>query len=337
MSASQAPTESERSAYERILAEIGSDLTKVDKLLTERLTESEEPLIPELARHLIEAGGKRLRPVLALAAARACNYEGEHHIRLAAAVELIHSATLLHDDVVDGSELRRGRAAANTLWGNKPSVLVGDFLFSRSFQLMVETGSLSVLRSLADAAATIAEGEVMQLSTAHDLTTTQERYVQVIAAKTAALFSAAAESGAGIADPDPSVVLAYRNYGLALGIAFQLADDALDYGGSELAAGKRVGDDFNEGKATLPVLFAHQAGSPDEQEFWHRTIVEDERNDGDLERAQQIVQERDAIATTIALAEQYASQAQAALESLAASPINAALADLAVLAARRSA
>jgi octaprenyl-diphosphate synthase len=257
----------------------------VDRTIRERMASEHAPRIPELSAHLIEAGGKRLRPVLTLAAAKLCGYEGDHQVKLAAAVEFIHTATLLHDDVVDESAKRRGRPTANILFGNQQSVLVGDYLFARSFRLMVETGSLRVLDILADASAVIAEGEVLQLTAQHDLSGGEPRYFQVIRGKTAALFAAAAEVGGVVAGAEEAKVAALRDYGDALGIAFQLIDDFLDYGGSAAAMGKNVGDDFREGKATLPVLIAHAEGDAEERAFWSRVIEEHEQEEGDLAAA----------------------------------------------------
>lgn len=325
------------SAYATILASTGDALVRVDALLDEHLQDPEEPLIAELARHLIDAGGKRLRPLLTIAVARDCGYRGAGHIGLAAAVELIHSATLLHDDVVDGSRLRRGRTGANTLWGNKVAVLVGDYLLSCSFRLMVESGSPGILRVLADAASVIARGEVMQLSSARSLDTCDDRYLAVVEAKTAALFRAAADVGARIAEAGEATIAAYAAYGRALGIAFQLADDALDYGGQEQQTGKSVGDDFNEGKATLPALLAYRRGDATARAFWHRTIHQGERNPGDLETALRQVAATNACTDTLAIARNYAREACAALDTLPASPVRDALGELATFAAVRQA
>ena len=237
-------------------------MDRVNALIRARMASEHAPRIPEVTAHLVEAGGKRLRPLLTLAAARLCGYQGEHHLRLAATVEFIHTATLLHDDVVDESRRRRGRPTANLLWDNKSSVLVGDYLFARAFQLMVETGTLRVLDILANASAVIAEGEVLQLSVAADLATDEATYIQVVRGKTAALFAAAAEVGGVIAGAPEAEVAALASFGDALGIAFQIADDVLDYGGLGAALGKNVGDDFREGKMTLPVIRALAAAEP---------------------------------------------------------------------------
>ena len=237
--------------HERLGDWLADDMAAVNDLIRARMASEHAPRIPEVTAHLVEAGGKRLRPMLTLAAARMCGYAGPFHIHLAATVEFIHTATLLHDDVVDESERRRGRPTANLLWDNKSSVLVGDYLFARSFQLMVETGSLRVLDILANASAVIAEGEVLQLTAAQDLATDERIYLQVVRGKTAALFSAATEAGGVIAGAPEAQVLALRDYGDALGIAFQIVDDLLDYGGSSVAIGKNTGDDFRERKVTL--------------------------------------------------------------------------------------
>jgi octaprenyl-diphosphate synthase len=278
---------------------------------------SEVALIPQLAAHIVASGGKRLRPLLTLACARMCGYRGMRHVGLAACVEFIHTATLLHDDVVDESALRRGQASANALFGNKPSVLVGDFLFSRAFQVMVEDGSLEVLRILADASAIIAEGEVLQLMTQNDTTTTEDQYLKVIEGKTAALFAAAAEVGAVVADQPTSAQAALREFGMALGVAFQLVDDALDYSADQESLGKTVGDDFREGKITLPVLLAFERGSEAERAFWRRTLEDRDQTDSDLAEAQALIRRHGTLADTITRARHYGDQAIAALAGFA--------------------
>ena len=315
MTALRAPLpERPASPLARLSEALADRLRAVDGLLSDHLNSSTR-LIPQVAAHLIAAGGKRVRPVLTLAAARLCGYEGgEHDIRLAASVEFIHTATLLHDDVVDGSAQRRGRPAANLLFGNKPSILVGDFLFSRAFQLMVETGSLDVLRILSDASAVISEGEVMQLSTANNLATTPDEHLAVIRAKTAALFAAAAEVGGVIAGASPAQCAALATYGDRLGIAFQLADDALDYAGSAGRTGKDAGDDFREGKVTAPVLHAFAAARDEEADFWRRTIEKRDQRDGDLERAVALMAKHRAVEAALDDARRYAAEARAALE-----------------------
>ncbi len=267
---------------------VSADMAACNRTIVARM-DSPVALIPQLAAHIVAAGGKRLRPLLTLAAARLCGYPGraggDRHVALAACVEFIHTATLLHDDVVDESALRRGMASANAVFGNQASVLVGDFLFARAFQLMVEDGSLKVLAILSRAAATIAEGEVLQLVTQNDLSTQEARYLEVIKGKTAALFAAACQVGAVVAERPAEEEAALAEYGLNLGIAFQLVDDALDYAADQATLGKTVGDDFREGKITLPVLVAYGAGDAAAKAFWRRTIEASEQGDADLDRA----------------------------------------------------
>ncbi len=316
------------SPVERLHALVAADMAATDRLIHDRMG-STVALIPDLSRHLIDSGGKRLRPLLTLAAARLGGYAGIGHTRLAAAVEFIHTATLLHDDVVDESALRRGKVSANIVWGNKPSVLVGDFLFSRAFQLMVETGSVTVLDILAGASAVIAEGEVMQLKSANNLGVTEDDYLRVISAKTAALFAAAAESGAVISAQSPERIAAMRDYGRNLGIAFQLVDDALDYSGRQALMGKSVGDDFREAKVTLPVILAYARATDAARKFWLRTIETGPQGEPDLDRAITLVEETGAIGETMARAHAYADRARRALEPLPGGPIRTALADIA--------
>ncbi len=283
-------------------------------------------LIPQLAAHIVAAGGKRLRPVLTLATARMCGYEGSaRHVNLAACVEFIHTATLLHDDVVDESQLRRGLASANAVFGNQASVLVGDFLFARAFQLMVADGSLRVLEILSKAAATIAEGEVLQLVTQNDLTTSEEQYLAVVRGKTAALFAAACEVGPVIAGRPPAEQQALRDYGANLGIAFQLVDDALDYAADQATLGKTVGDDFREGKITLPVLAAYEAGTEAERGFWRRTVEDSEQTDADLVEALRLMEKHGAIRTTLERAADFAGLAKDGLSQFPESRLRAAL------------
>jgi octaprenyl-diphosphate synthase len=311
---------------------VGDDLQACDRAIVSRM-DSPVALIPQLAAHIVAAGGKRLRPLLTLASARLCGYPGvtggARHIDLAACVEFIHTATLLHDDVVDESQLRRGLASANAIFGNKASVLVGDFLFARSFQLMVDDGSLAVLGILSRAAATIAEGEVLQLQTQNDLSTTEDQYLQVIQGKTAALFAAACEVGAVIAERPAQEQEALAAFGMNLGIAFQLVDDALDYAANQATLGKTVGDDFREGKVTLPVLAAYQAGDEPERVFWRRAIEDGAQDDGDMERALHLMAERGAIEATLARAQGFATAARAALAVFPDSPARCILADVA--------
>ena len=301
-------------ALTTLMSLLRDDLEACNRLIVQHM-QSDVALIPQLAAHIVAAGGKRLRPLLTLAAARMCGYRGQRHVGLAACVEFIHTATLLHDDVVDESALRRGQASANALWGNKPSVLVGDFLFSRAFQLMVEDGSLEVLRILSSASVTIAEGEVLQLITQNDTTTTEDQYLKVIEGKTAALFAAATEVGAVVADQPAAAQAALREFGMALGVAFQLVDDALDYSADQAALGKTVGDDFREGKITLPVLLAFARGDEAERAFWRRTQEEREQTDSDLAEALALMRKHGALDDTIARARAYGDQALAALAS----------------------
>ena len=312
-----------------LVALVGSDLEACNRAIVARM-DSPVALIPQLAAHIVAAGGKRLRPLLTLAAARLCGYAGgERHVHLAACVEFIHTATLLHDDVVDESQLRRGLASANAVFGNKASVLVGDFLFARAFQLMVDDGSLKVLGILSHAAATIAEGEVLQLVTQNDLSTPEARYLEVIKGKTAALFAAACQVGAVVADRPAVEEAALAEYGLNLGIAFQLVDDALDYGADQATLGKTVGDDFREGKITLPVLVAYQAGTPEERAFWRRTIETSEQAEADLGEALRLMAASDAIGATLDRAARFAGTAKAALGVFPDSAWRRALADVA--------
>lgn len=301
----------------------------VNAMIRDRMASEHAPRIPQVTAHLVEAGGKRLRPLLTLAAARLCGYGGPYHIHLAATVEFIHTATLLHDDVVDESTQRRGRPTANLLWDNKSSVLVGDYLFARSFQLMTETNSLRVMQILSNASATIAEGEVLQLTAAQDLATTEAIYLQVVRGKTAALFSAATEVGGVIAGaPEPQVQALYT-YGDALGIAFQIVDDLLDYGGTTAAIGKNVGDDFRERKLTLPVIKAVAQADVVERAFWDRTIAKGRQEDGDLEQALAIMARHGAMQAARADALAWAARAKAAIAVLPDHPIRAMLHDLA--------
>ncbi len=314
--------------HERLAAHLEQELTAVNALIRDRMASKHAPRIPEVTAHLVEAGGKRLRPMLTLAAAKLCGYDGPYHLHLAATVEFIHTATLLHDDVVDESAQRRGRPTANLLWDNKSSVLVGDYLFSRSFQLMTETGSLDVLRILSNASATIAEGEVLQLTAAQDLATTEDTYLQVVRGKTAALFSAATEVGGVIADADEAIVRALYDYGDALGISFQIVDDLLDYWGGD-ATGKNIGDDFRERKLTLPLIKAVARGDDDERAFWTRTIEKGQQEDGDLEHALALLNKHGALEDTRIEALAWAEKAKAAMAQLPEDPIRDMLIDIA--------
>ncbi|MEM7268452.1 MAG: polyprenyl synthetase family protein [Pseudomonadota bacterium] len=313
-------------AFNRLSSLVAPEMEAVNTMIRQRMASDHAPRIPELSAHLIEAGGKRLRPVLTLAGAKLFDYTGDHQIRLAAAVEFIHTATLLHDDVVDESAQRRGRPTANILWDNQSSVLVGDYLFSRSFQLMVETGSLTVLDILANASAVIAEGEVLQLSAQNDLSGGEDRYFQIIKGKTAELFAAAAEVGGLIAGASEAEAKALRDYGEALGIAFQLVDDVLDYGGTAAAMGKSVGDDFREGKATLPVLVAYAAG--EDNAFWERVIEDHEQKDDDLGRALELIAKAGGLERTKERATEWGETAKSALQALPESNVRTAMADV---------
>jgi octaprenyl-diphosphate synthase len=315
--------------HERLAEILAGEMDAVNELIRTRMASEHAPRIPEVTAHLVEAGGKRLRPMLTLAAARLFGYPGDHHVRLAATVEFIHTATLLHDDVVDESAQRRGRPTANLLWDNKSSVLVGDYLFSRSFQLMVETGSLRVLDILANASATIAEGEVLQMTAATDLGTDEAIYLQVVRGKTAALFSAATEVGGVIAGASEEQVKALYDYGDALGIAFQIADDLLDYQGDSKATGKNVGDDFRERKLTLPVIKAVAQATSEEHAFWERTIGRGRQEDGDLEHALSLMGKYGTLDATRADAFGWAAKAKASLDALPDHEIRTLLRDLA--------
>ena len=314
---------------------VSSDLAVVNQLIVEKM-QSPVELIPELAGHIIAAGGKRLRPMLALAAARLCGYGGARHCALAACVEFIHTATLLHDDVVDESLLRRGQDSANAVWGNQASVLVGDFLFSRAFELMVEDGSLEVLRILSGASAVIAEGEVLQLVTTNDTGTDEKVYLEVIRCKTATLFAAAAEIGAVVAERPDVEQQALADYGMNLGIAFQLIDDVLDYSALQAKLGKTVGDDFREGKMSLPVVLAFGRGDAEERAFWTRTLERMEQNDGDLNHAIALLHRRGALDETAARARAYAKRAKRALAPFADGPVRAAMTEAADFAVERA-
>jgi octaprenyl-diphosphate synthase len=328
-----AKTTGAANAVDRLSALLAEDLTAVDAIIHQYMA-SPVGVIPNLAAYLVDAGGKRIRPLITLAAARLLGGGGDGPRKLAAAVEFIHSATLLHDDVVDDSTMRRGKKAANTVWGNASSVLVGDFLFARSFNLMVETGDIMVLDILARAASVIAEGEVMQLAAANDAETSRERYMEIVGAKTAALFAAAAKAGAVAAGRPGAEAAALETYGRELGLAFQLVDDALDYGGLASAMGKNTGDDFREGKVTLPVVFARDAGDAAERGFWRR-VMGGERSDDDFHRAVALIKRHDALAKTLEAARDHTLRAIAALEALPANAYNDALKDLAAFVIER--
>ena len=313
-----------RASIEPLVAVSADGMAQVNRLIVER-TGSQVTLIPEVARYLIDSGGKRLRPMLTIAAAEACGYRGEGHVKLAAAVEFMHTATLFHDDVVDESDTRRGRRTARLVWGNKESVLVGDFLLGQAFRMMVNVGSLEALDVLSAAAAVIAEGEVMQLGTAKNTETTEDEYLDVIRAKTAALFSAAAEVGPIVAGAERSVRAAFHSFGANLGIAFQLIDDALDYGGATANLGKNVGDDFREGKVTLPVVLAHRRGTDADRAFWRRTLTDGKIEAGDLDTAIALLKRTGALKDTVERARHYGAMALDALAPLPESACKAAL------------
>jgi len=306
------PFEKDRASIEALVGATKADMERVNAMIISR-TGSEVTMIPEVANHLISSGGKRLRPMLTLATAALAGYQGEGHVKLAAAVEFMHTATLLHDDVVDESDMRRGKPAARMVWGNEASVLVGDFLLGQAFKMMVEVGSLRALDILSTAAAVIAEGEVMQLAAAKNTSTTEDEYLAVIRGKTAELFAAACEVGPVIAERPKAEQAAARAYGMNLGIAFQLVDDALDYGGKSQKLGKNTGDDFREGKITLPVVLAFRRGSEQERAFWKKVLVDGAISDGDLETAIGFMTRHGALTDTIERARHYGEMAKDAL------------------------
>jgi octaprenyl-diphosphate synthase len=311
------------------------DMAAVNALILDRM-QSDIPLIPQLAGHLIAGGGKRIRPLLTLASAALFGYAGDRQYKLAACVEFIHTATLLHDDVVDESDQRRGKASANAIFGNEAAVLVGDFLFSRSFQLMVEDGSIDVLRILSNASAVIAEGEVLQLSLANDITTTEENYYKMIGAKTAELFAAACETGAVVAGRTAEEVKAMRDYGMYLGIAFQISDDVLDYASTAEAMGKNAGDDFKEGKITLPVLKAIALADAEEMKFWQRTLADLNQTADDMARAKDILKKHNCLENSLADARAFAQKGKDCLAKLPQNDFNRNLAGLIDFAVERS-
>lgn len=314
--------------HEKLAAHLSSELVAVNTLIRERMASEHAPRIPEVTAHLVEAGGKRLRPMLTLAAAKACGYDGPYHIHLAATVEFIHTATLLHDDVVDESGQRRGRPTANLLWDNKSSILVGDYLFARAFQLMTDCENMRVLRILSNASATIAEGEVLQLTAAQDLATTEATYLKVVRGKTAALFSAATEVGGVLAGSDDAVTKGLYDYGDALGIAFQIVDDLLDYWGAQ-STGKNVGDDFRERKLTLPLIKAVAKADAEERAFWTRTIEKGRQEDGDLEHAIALLNKHGALEDTRAEALAWIEKAKAALSAVPDSEVKTMMLEIA--------
>ncbi len=319
------PFESPSAAsIDRLVSLVAPDMERVNTTILAR-TGSDVTMIPEVANHLISSGGKRLRPMLTLAMAKLAGYAEEGHVKLAAAVEFMHTATLLHDDVVDESELRRGKPAARMVWGNEASVLVGDFLLGQAFKMMVEVGNLRALDILSSAAAVIAEGEVMQLAAAKNTATTEDEYLAVIRAKTAELFGAACEVGPVLASRSKAEQAACRAYGMNLGIAFQLVDDALDYSGKAAKLGKNIGDDFREGKITLPVVLSFRRGTALEREFWNRTLTQGQIADDDLDIALSYMSRHRAIEDTIGRAKHYGAMATDALALIPASPMKQAL------------
>lgn len=335
MTASIHPLTAERApSLDAMLTLVAADMNGVNAVILERM-QSKVALIPELAGHLIAGGGKRMRPMLTLACGTLLGYPGTRHHKLAAAVEFIHTATLLHDDVVDGSGMRRGRRTANLIWGNPASVLVGDFLFSRAFELMVEDGSLKVLKILSHASAVIAEGEVEQLTAQRRIDTDEDHYLEIISAKTAALFAAACRVSPVVAEASEDCELALECFGRNLGIAFQLTDDAIDYASDAATMGKGVGDDFRDGKMTLPVILAYARGSEEDRDFWRSAIGGDRTSDEDLARATSLLRSTDALADTIERARQYARRAIDALAIFPASKAKSALVEAAEFAVAR--
>jgi len=307
--------------------QLDDDMRATNAVIIDRM-QSPVALIPQLASYLIAAGGKRIRPLLTLAATQIYSGDMETAHKLAASVEFIHTATLLHDDVVDESLERRGKEAANLVFGNQASVLVGDFLFSRAFELMTDSDDIAVLKILSNAAAVITQGEVLQLSAANDINTSMDDYIEIITSKTAALFSAACEVGPVLAGADKTQAKAMYDYGLNLGIAFQIADDALDYSSDRETLGKVVGDDFREGKMTAPILLALENANDKERAFWTRTIGNNEQNDEDLKTAQSILEKHNSIQASLKLAQEYATKSQRALEKVPNSPLRSLLHDL---------
>ncbi|WP_028969851.1 polyprenyl synthetase family protein [Sphingomonas sp. URHD0057] len=336
MTATIHPLKSERQpSLDALMALVGNDMNGVNAVILERM-QSKVALIPELAGHLIAGGGKRMRPMLTLACAALLGYPGTRHHKLAAAVEFIHTATLLHDDVVDGSGMRRGKRTANLIWGNPASVLVGDFLFSRAFELMVEDGSLKVLRILSHASAVIAEGEVDQLTAQRRIDTDEEHYLSIIGAKTAALFAAACRVAPVVAEADEDAEFALESFGKNLGIAFQLTDDVIDYASDAATMGKGVGDDFRDGKMTLPVILAYARGDAEERDFWRAAMGGERQSDADLAHAIALLRSSGALDDTIEHARQYGRRAIDALAKFPASKARSALVEAAEFAVARA-
>ena len=316
-----------KSSLDALKSYVADDLKAVNQLILRRM-DSQVDLVPQLAGHIIAAGGKRLRPLLTLGAAKLCEYTGDRHISLATCVEFIHTATLLHDDVVDESHLRRGQETANALFGNQASVLVGDFLFSRSFELMIEDGSLDVLRILSHASSVIAEGEVLQLMTTNDTQTSEDTYLEVIKAKTAQLFAAACRIGAVVSDRPRIEEEALESYGMNLGIAFQLIDDVLDYSAKQATLGKSIGDDFKEGKISLPVILAFRRGDAIEREFWRRTLEKLDQNKDDFAHALYLMEKHGALKDSVERARHYGAIARDSLGIFEDGPIKVIFSDL---------
>jgi octaprenyl-diphosphate synthase len=330
------PLSTQRSpSLDPLMALVASDMNGVNAVILERM-QSKVALIPELAGHLIGGGGKRMRPMLTLACAALLGYSGTRHHKLAAAVEFIHTATLLHDDVVDGSGMRRGKRTANLIWGNPASVLVGDFLFSRAFELMVEDGSLRVLKILSHASAVIAEGEVDQLTAQRRIETGEDHYLEIISAKTAALFAAACRVSPVVAEASEDAEDALQAYGKNLGIAFQLSDDVIDYASDSATMGKGVGDDFRDGKMTLPVILAYARGGEQDRAFWRSAIGGERTSDEDLAQATRLLRDTEALADTLERARQYARRAIDALAMFPASKAKSALTEAAEFAVSRA-
>ncbi|MGY8976460.1 MAG: polyprenyl synthetase family protein, partial [Alphaproteobacteria bacterium] len=291
---------------------VSKDLQEVNNIIIDNIG-NEVPLIKDLSKHILASGGKRIRPIVTLLSSSLCNYSGKNHLFLAACVEFIHTATLLHDDVIDESKVRRGVATANDVFGNKTSVLVGDFLFSRAFELMVQNGSKKILEILSKASSTIAQGEVLQLTTINDSNTSKELYMKIIKNKTASLFSAASEIGAILSEEEYTIQKSLKVYGEKLGIAFQLVDDALDYVGTS-ALDKNIGDDFREGKMTLPVIISLEASNLEEKSFWIKTIENLDQSSNDLNKAIELINKYNGISSTLALAKKYSMEAIKSLE-----------------------
>jgi len=313
---------------ESVLALIGDDLKSVERQFKKDL-DSNVPLIRKVGEYVLSSGGKRIRPALLLLAARLLDYKGERHIPLASVVEFIHTATLLHDDVVDSANMRRGLASANTLWGNEASVLVGDFLFSKSFSLMVANGDLNILRVLANATTQIAEGEVLQLICTSDVDITEERYIEVVVCKTAVLLAAACQAGAILGNASPEQEAALAAFGMDLGIAFQLMDDTLDYIADEKDFGKNIGHDLEEGKVTLPLIEALRHCSDKERTTVGEIVVKEELERVDFDRVFEIVSRFGGIHYTTNKARQYVASAKSHLEVFDDSPLRSALFKLA--------